>query len=90
MAIEDIATDMLNKYVVIKNVKIVAASKANTYDMTDETGTMTLYNTFNNPSYYTVVEVPEGEGFTVTGFVSCYNQTLQDRKSTRLNSSHLA
>lgn len=77
MAIEDIATDMLNKYVVIKNVKIVAASKANTYDMTDETGTMTLYNTFNNPSYYTVVEVPEGEGFTVTGFVSCYNQTLQ-------------
>lgn len=77
LAIEELSKDMLNAYIRIENVNIEAAANANNYTMTDETGSITLYNTFYNASRYTVVEVPEGEGFTITGFVSIYNNTLQ-------------
>ena len=43
--------------------------------MTDETGEVVLYNTFYNDT--PAFEVPVGEGFTVTGFVCCFNTTLQ-------------
>lgn len=75
--IEEIASDMLSKYVKLVGVDIVAQSKANNYTATDETGSITIYNTFNNAKYYDVVEVPEGTGFDVIGFVSIYNNTLQ-------------
>ncbi|MCM1292805.1 MAG: chitobiase/beta-hexosaminidase C-terminal domain-containing protein [Bacteroides sp.] len=87
LAIEEIANDMLNKYVTIENVNIVALPTTNNYTATDETGSITIYNTFYNASYYPeAIElpdgtygntIPEGEGFTVTGFVSCYGTTLQ-------------
>lgn len=87
LAIEDIGTDMLNKYVKIVDVNIVAASSANNYTANDGTGDIIIYNTFANATYYpnaitlpdgtTGNTVPEGEGFTVYGFVSCYGTTLQ-------------
>lgn len=87
LTIEEISTDILNKYVRITDVSIVAASKANNYDVTDATGTIVLYNTFNNATYYPEAitlpdgtkgnTIPEGEGFTIEGFVSCYGTTLQ-------------
>lgn len=87
LAIEELSNDILNTYVKITGVNIVAAADANNYTATDETGSITIYNTFYNATYYpdaitlpdgtTGNTVPEGEGFTVYGFVSCYNSTLQ-------------
>lgn len=76
--ISDIDASMLNQYVTFENVSITAQSKANTYTMADADGNeITIFNTFSNSQYYNVVEIPEGEGFTVTGFVSCYSTTIQ-------------
>lgn len=77
--VSDIDMSMLNQYVTFGPVNIAAiANKANNYTATNADGaSITLYNTFSNSSNYDVVEVPEGEGFTVTGFVSCYNSTIQ-------------
>lgn len=87
LAIEELSNDILNTYVKITGVNIVAAADANNYTATDETGSITIYNTFYNATYYpdaitlpdgtTGNTVPEGEGFTLYGFVSCYNSTLQ-------------
>lgn len=79
-AIEDLALDQLNQYVVISDVAIAgpngtSGSASRTYTMTDETGNVVLYNTFYNDT--PAFEIPVGEGFTVTGFVCCYNTTLQ-------------
>ena len=85
--VEEISSDMLNEYVKITDLSIVAASSANNYTATDETGSIVIYNTFYNATNYpeaitlpdgtTGNTIPEGEGFTVYGFVSCYNSTLQ-------------
>ena len=48
LAIEEIGSDMLNKFVKIEGVSIKAAATANNYTMTDETGSILLYNTFYN------------------------------------------
>lgn len=87
LAIEEISSDQLSKYVKITGVNIVAAESANNYTATDETGSITIFNTFNNATYYpnaitlpdgtTGNTIPEGEGFTVYGFVSIYNTTVQ-------------
>lgn len=77
VAIEELSLDMLNAYVKIEGVSIVAASSANNYEITDATGSAILYNAFYNEKYNTVVEVPEGTGFTIEGFVSVYSNKLQ-------------
>ena len=77
LAIEEIGSDMLNKFVKIEGVSIKAAATANNYTMTDETGSILLYNTFYNASYYDAVTVPEGDNFNVTGFISIYKEDLQ-------------
>lgn len=77
VAIEELSLDMLNAYVKVEGVTIAAAERANNYDITDATGTAVLYNPFYNAQYNTVIDVPEGTGFTITGFVSVYNNTIQ-------------
>lgn len=77
LSLEEIGSDMLNWYVKVSDVNITAASTANNYDITDGSREMVMYNSFYNSQYYDAVEVPEGEGFTVTGFVSVYNNTMQ-------------
>lgn len=77
ITVEEIGTDMVNKYIVVKNVSIAKAEAANTYDLTDETGTMALYNTFYNSQYYDVVEVIEGSELNVEGFVSVHSGVAQ-------------
>lgn len=69
---EDLGTDMVNQYIRIEGVNIVAATAPN-YTATDANGTTcTLRNVFTNATYNDVLEVPEGDGFTVYGFVSLY------------------
>lgn len=87
LAIEEIGSDMLNHYVKITDVNITAASSTNNYTANDGTGEIIIYNTFSNATNYpgaiTQVDgtksnaVPEGEGFTVYGFISIYNSTMQ-------------
>ncbi len=77
LSLEEIGSDMLNWYVKVSDVNITAASAANNYDITDGSREMVMYNSFYNSQDYDAVEVPEGEGFTVTGFVSVYNNTMQ-------------
>jgi uncharacterized protein YdeI (BOF family) len=76
-AIEEIGQGQENKYIKIAGVSITKTSTNNTYTFTDETGEIVGYNTFYNSNYYTVVEVPEGDNFTVTGFVGRRNDTMQ-------------
>lgn len=76
--VANIDVTMLNQYVKFGPVKIEAQTKDNNYTATDADGnTITIYNTFYNSTYYDVVTVEEGEGFTVTGFVGVYNNTVQ-------------
>lgn len=77
LSLEEIGSDMLNWYVKVSDVNITAASAANNYNITDGSREMVMFNSFYNSQYYDAVEVPEGEGFTVTGFVSVYNNTMQ-------------
>lgn len=69
--------DIINHYFRLENVDIVAATAANNYTLSQGTNTLTGYNQFANASYYDVLEVPEGSGFTVEGFISCYNNNVQ-------------
>lgn len=76
--ITSLDASMYNHYVTFGPVSIVAQTKANNYTATDAAGNeITIYNPFYNAAFYDVVEVPEGEGFTVTGFVGVYNGTIQ-------------
>lgn len=88
VAIEEIALDQCNKYIKIEDVEITYTgtgidknTEKRTYTATDADGNeITLYNAFHatsNSNGYTVIEIPEGEGFTVTGFVCRYGETLQ-------------
>lgn len=87
LAIEEIASDMLNKFVMITDVNITELSSANNYNGNDGTGDIVIYNTFASATYYPeAIEqpdgtygntIPTGEGFTVVGFVSCYGTTIQ-------------
>lgn len=76
-SIEETPGDRLSLYVVYNNVNIVkdaSDDKGKTYTMTDENGdNLTLYNNFvASDNRYTPVEIPEGEGFNVYGFISTH------------------
>lgn len=83
--VEDIAVDQVSQYIVLKGVSVVqstddtGAAVANTYTVTDDSGSITLYNQFNNASYYDVVEVvtSETKTLTVEGFISVRNGVAQ-------------
>lgn len=87
LSIEEIGTDMLNKYVKITGVTITKLEDANNYNANDGASDITIYNSFYNATYYPEAitlpdgtkgnTIPEGEGFTVVGFVSCYGSKLQ-------------
>lgn len=76
--IEDIAVDQVSQYIILKGVSVIestddtGAAIANTYTMEDGSGSITLYNQFNNANYYDVVEVitKESKTLTVEGFIS--------------------
>lgn len=74
--ISNITNSMLNNYIVIKNVSISNVNGRNA-TITDAGGNqIALYNTFNTGD--NAITFPaEGSGYTITGFVGCYNSTLQ-------------
>lgn len=69
ITIEEVAIDNLLAYVKIEGVT-VPESTSKTFTISDETGSMTMYNTLG-------ITVPTGENLTVIGFISCYNTTVQ-------------
>ncbi len=69
ITIEEVAIDNLLAYVKIEGVS-VPESSSKSITITDETGSMTMYNTLG-------ITVPTGENLTVIGFISCYNTTVQ-------------
>ena len=85
IALEEVSEEQLNAYVVINDVEIgpakgTSGAQTRTYpinDGTNDDGRVVLYNTFYNSQYYDVVEIPEGTGFTVTGFTCINNGNLQ-------------
>ncbi|MDE6384418.1 MAG: chitobiase/beta-hexosaminidase C-terminal domain-containing protein [Paramuribaculum sp.] len=75
--VSDITADMVNQYVTFGPVNIASTSNAKKFTATDADGeSIEIYNTFST-SYYDQVEVPQGEGFYVTGFVCVNNSTIQ-------------
>ncbi len=69
-AIEDLSADMVNNYIVLKNVAIAAIEgETKNFTLTDETGSTTMRNKYN-------LEVAEGTT-DVTGFVSIYEGKVQ-------------
>ncbi len=77
ITVEEVATDLVNTYIVLKNVNITKAEANNTYTISDETGEIALYNTFYNAQYYDVVEVLEGENLNVEGFIGVHSGVAQ-------------
>lgn len=78
LTVEEIGLGMVNDYVVLKGVSVAAdPAKANTFQLTDATGTINLYNQFNNAQYYDVVTVTEGSDLDVVAFVGCYGGAAQ-------------
>lgn len=77
LTIEEFATDLLNHYIVVKNVTIAEGKDAKTFVINDGTAEGTLYNTFVGQYYDPNVEVTTGTGFTVTGFLGVYSNKLQ-------------
>lgn len=70
-----IAGNMLNHYVKIENVTIAAdASNAKKFTMTDaDNKTSVLFNQLG----YDMADIEAGKAYTVTGFVGCFNETMQ-------------
>lgn len=87
LALDEIGLDILNKYVKIVDVTITDNDAANTWNATDGSTTLAIYNSFYNATNYpdaiTLPDgtkgntVPTGENFTVIGFVGVYNNNLQ-------------
>ncbi len=77
MQIEEIGTDLVNTYILLKGVKVEATETANTYNVTDATGTMVLFNQFSNSKYYDVVEVMTGESLNVYAMVGIHSGAIQ-------------
>lgn len=69
------AGNMLNHYVKIENVTIAAdASNAKKFTMTDaDNKTSVLFNQLG----YDMADIEAGKAYTVTGFVGCFNETMQ-------------
>lgn len=70
-----IAGNMLNHYVKIENVTIAAdASNTKKFTMTDaDNKTSVLFNQLG----YNMADIEAGKAYTVTGFVGCFNETMQ-------------
>lgn len=77
IAVEELSADLVNQYVVITGATVAAADKDNTFTVTDETGSCTLFNQFWNEAYYDVVDVPEGSDITVYAMVNVYKGAAQ-------------
>ena len=77
IAVEELSADLVNQYVVITGATVAAADKDNTFTVTDETGSCTLFNQFWNEDYYDVVDVPEGTDITVYAMVNVYKGAAQ-------------
>lgn len=68
---------LINHFVKLEGVNIVATERANNYTFSQGENTLVAYNQFNNANYYDLLEIPEGEGFTVEGFIGYYNNAIQ-------------
>lgn len=68
---------IINHYFKLENVDIVAATAANNFTISQGTESMIGYNQFANAKYYDVLEIPEGSGFTVEGFISSFSGKTQ-------------
>lgn len=66
LPIEEIGSDMVNKYIKIVGVTITEGSKAKYYVGTDETGEITIYDQFG-------ITPVLGENLTVVGIYTTYN-----------------
>lgn len=76
IALEEVGTDMVHNYLLIKNATLVADTIANTYFISDETlDKVKLYNKFT--STVTMPEELEGKTFNVSCFVTVYNGTIE-------------
>ena len=71
IAAEEVATDMVNMYVEFTDMLI--AAEGTNYTMSDETGSIALYNRFTGVTMPTDLDAT----YTVRGFVSIYNTTIQ-------------
>ncbi len=72
IAIEEVAIDNTLDYIKLTGISIEAdASSAKKFNITDETGTVLMYNQFN------LTEIPTGDNYTIIGLVGRYNATLQ-------------
>lgn len=71
IAAEEVATDMVNMYVEFTDMLI--AAEGTNYTMSDETGSIALYNRFSGITMPTDLDAT----YTVRGFVSIYGTTIQ-------------
>lgn len=83
LTLEDISQDMLNSYVVVKDVTISAGTGTANYNLNDGTIDMVAHNQFVNPegkNYYdpeVTVPTDYSKKYVVKAFVSIYKKALQ-------------
>jgi len=77
MQIEELAADLVNTYVLLKGVKLVATETPNTYTATDASGSVTVFNQFTKEEFYDVLTVTPGESVDVYGFIAVHNGNMQ-------------
>lgn len=75
--VSDISDYYINRYVKLTNVTITDLNGASATISNADGDTAALYNKFTNSSKYDVVTVPEGEGFTIEGFIGKNFENIQ-------------
>ncbi|MBQ0114460.1 MAG: chitobiase/beta-hexosaminidase C-terminal domain-containing protein [Bacteroidales bacterium] len=75
ITVEEIGTDMVHNYLLIKDAQFEAAEAANTYTLFDDTAEAVMFNKFT--STVTIPEDFEGKKYDVKCFVTLFNDAVE-------------
>ncbi len=71
----EINAELMNTYIVMNGVTIEGADR--NFTVTDATGSVALFNQFNDPTYYDAVTVETGENITLEAIITVYKENVQ-------------
>lgn len=75
MKANEITAELMNTYIVMNGVTIEGADR--NFTVTDATGSVALFNQFNDPTYYDAVTVETGENITLEAIITVYKENVQ-------------
>ena len=75
MKANEITAELMNTYIVMNGVTIEGADR--NFTVTDATGSVALFNQFNDPTYYDAVTVETGTDLTLEAIITVYKENVQ-------------